>query len=194
MLIKIKGNIMNKFILFFMFTTFSITAFSSATVSSVILDDYPNTPEEAQNVLLNTEIQGNIELTNDTDWFKFTVDTLDGFEFVWKTGLGTVNNNNIIYVNVFTEEEALSNSILTISLISETVFYFDTPSVSNFLNLEPGVYYIRIRHPSELTGYEFQVKSDYNDGTWSPDTQTINYCKEHLSECGIKPTVVVIPL
>jgi len=162
---------------------------------ALIIDDYPSTAGEANSILLNVELQGSLETTGDIDWFKFTIETLDGIEFIWKTNEGTVNSHQMVNFDVMSEAEAFQtypNLIVDGFFKSNTT----TPSESALVNLNPGVYYIKVyTYDDDLSGYTIQVNSEYNNGTgWIPDSQTVIYCKEHLEECGIKPKIIALPL
>ena len=167
---------------------------SDIGTQAIIVDDYPNSPETANYILLNTELQGSLETDDDVDWFKFKVDTLDGFKFTWKTNEGTVSNNDYVYFEVMTEEEAFKqypNTFLTAYAYTDEY----NPPVTNRLNLESGTYYIKVHAYGALTGYNFKIDSEFNDGTdWIPESQTVIYCQKYPDKCGIKPKVVVIPL
>ena len=165
--------------------------------AALIEDDYPNTPSDAGFILLNTELRGNLETSNDEDWFKFTVDTLDGFEFILKGNEDSGQNTegwSAYPLALMTEEEAFKTYPNT--LIDAFYVSYDPNYPEKYtLNLEPGIYYIKVSTFDGVSGYSFQVNSDYNDGEgWIPDPTTIIYCKENPTECGIKPIVVVIRL
>ena len=158
-----------------------------------IVDDYPSSAENANYILLNTELQGSLETDDDVDWFKFKVDTYDGFEFTWKTNEGTVGNNGYVNFHVMTEEEAFSQHPYPFIAATQHTSDRYTPQ-TNKLNLEPGTYYIQVMFMGERSGYSFKIDSERNDGPdWIPESKTVIYCQKYPDKCGIKPKVVVIP-
>lgn len=166
---------------------------SDIGTQAIIVDDYPNTPQDANYILLNTELQGSLETDNDVDWFKFKVDTSDGFVFTWESNYGTVESSASVIVQVMTETE-VSEELLDM-LINILIHPHDDPR-TNMLNLEPGTYYIKVyTSGTELSGYNFSIDSAENNNTdWIPDAQTINYCRNYPDKCGVKPKVVIISL
>ncbi len=153
---------------------------------ALIKDDYPNEWEEAVQISLNKDINGELEIDNDVDWFKFEVTVSDGF-FITFYG---ISQKGWAWLTLREYPDRTS----AISQIN--YFYDETSEVS--LNLSPGVYYISV-FGDYLAKYRFHLKSSENTGNVQSDpincfTQSeldeqykngIDFCKRNPHSCGL---------
>jgi len=139
-----------------------------------ILDDYPSSMETAELIELNTTINGSIETIDDSDYFKFVLESGDGVV------IDNASSNNALGIELLT----LING--TVKELARNSMY-SNPSTIAVLNLDAGVYYIGVHHNSNHSGnYVFTLK--INDGDNSIvylDQTTVDYCKSNPTECGL---------
>ncbi|NWF66437.1 MAG: pre-peptidase C-terminal domain-containing protein [Campylobacterales bacterium] len=142
---------------------------------ALISDDYPNTQSSAQEITLNSTMNGSIEMSGNVDWFKFTLQNDDGII------INNAGNSNGSYPYI-----VLYNSNLT-QLAKETVSNNDTVATKN---LTAGTYYIKVYiYDSGITNYHFDLKINGElANTFYPHTGTVTYCKNNPSACGISLT------
>jgi len=162
---------------FVLLSFFSVlTNATSIIPRALIADDYPNTQETAKGIPLNSLIVGSNESSGDEDWFKFSVTSVDGFNF----SMSTKNRDSdypyfVLYNKTGAElhEEMFSTTEETVSL-----------------NLEAGTYYIKLyQYNGNTTEYQFFIETEQeNTEDFLLDNVTIEYCKNSPSSCGISIT------
>jgi len=181
-------NIMKTILLL---TTISSGLSAQQQTRALIADDYPSTIENAQGIMFNEFINGDIETSGDEDWFKITILTPDGVTIDVEANNGTVGTKDFIKLKLYSYNPPGVYPELN-TLVD--IYSASAPGTAT-LNLSQGTYYIQVYNLDDsLSGYTFKVTSSENSGSWTPDIQTIEYCKEHLEECGIKAKVIPIIL
>jgi len=120
------------------------------TSNSISTDDYSNTKSNAQEVDLNTEITGDIELSNDVDYFKFVLTEQTTVAFERQSVTGNIGQENLARFKVYD-----GNGV---ELLDD---YLSRFSKKQILTLDSGNYYIEISPVSnDLTGYVFRLNTN----------------------------------
>ena len=113
--------------------------------TTVINDDYSNTLDNAHPISFNAQTTGNLEVSDDIDYFRFTIDSETSIEFERLSVAGDVGQAQFANFEVY-------NSSGTI-LLQDFILYNRTAIHS--LTLDRGVYYIKIStYSNNITGYQ----------------------------------------
>ena len=119
----------------------------NATDGTFHSDDYSNDKENAYVIDLNLETLGDLEVSNDKDYFKFTLNQQTAVEFEKQATIGNVGQASYSYFDVYDS----SNKSLVSALVTST-------TSTHTLPLEAGTYYIKVNTVSignGITGYRF---------------------------------------
>lgn len=174
-----------------------------------IVDDYPDSQDEAVEIDSNIVINAKLDTSNDDDWFKLKT------EFDSRIDL-KVESNNSIALDLFCEYDYSSSSYSSASSSTgggalppiakqyRTVNSYYYPTLTTTYNAFLGKYtasystsnsssctfYIRVNNNgSPASSYSFELNA-----TILLDQSTLDYCKNHLKECGIKPLITIVPI
>jgi hypothetical protein len=116
----------------------------NATSGTIAADDYTNIIANAHEISLNTQIIGDLETSNDMDYFKFTLNEQTTIEFERENSLGNVGVKDTFNFDVY-------NSMGT-KILNE----FTNSNEKNILTLNAGTYYINVNaFNNYVTGYQF---------------------------------------
>ena len=117
----------------------------NATSGSVVNDDYSNTIVNAKEIDLNTLITGDLEVSDDIDYFKFTLTERSTISFEKKSNSGTIGTSTWSYFSIY-------NKVGT-RLLNESI---QDNVTTHSLTLDSGVYIVKIEtFSNDITGYEF---------------------------------------
>ncbi|MCJ8327690.1 MAG: hypothetical protein MJK08_11410 [Campylobacterales bacterium] len=112
---------------------------------TVTRDDNSNTTTNAQEISLNNQVIGNLEVADDIDYFKFILTEQTTVEFERKSTYGNVGQSNLSWFYVYNNS---GTNLLDDSMSSSIT--------KQSLTLNSGTYYIKISTLSNnLTGYQF---------------------------------------
>ena len=116
----------------------------NATEGVVSSDDYSNDLASAQAIDLNIAVTGDLEVSDDVDYFTFTLNQQTTVEFEKESRLGTVGQASAFYFTVY---DSANNNLLQ---------NYTTSLDKHSLTLNAGTYYIRTSTISnDITGYRF---------------------------------------
>jgi hypothetical protein len=101
-----------------------------------IPDDYSNTTIGAKVINLNIPIEGDLETSNDIDYFKFILDETTTIEFEKEASYGTIGNKYHMRFELFRGDHGQEQ------LLGEIIY--EDESLKHILTLEAGTYYIKI--------------------------------------------------
>ena len=138
-----------------------------------ISDDYPNSFSTAQSIDLGSKVTGELEVSGDEDYFKFTLDNNDGVIIDAKS----LTKYDYPYLVLYNSSRVELRKEMIGSAYTEHLVF----------NLSAGTYYIRIYHYNKATlSYTFDLKLNGNDIVKTSLHQaTVDYCKNNPEECGI---------
>lgn len=148
LVVKTLGLVTIKSSIGTMFETVNLTIMNLGVVTS---DDYPNTIQGAEAIDLNIMINGDIEVSDDVDYFTFALDGRTSVEFERVSNLGNVGIKNYAHFGVI-------DSMGTV-LLDDTSKDYETRK--NALTLEAGTYYVALgSYSNNLTGYQFRLSAN----------------------------------
>ena len=111
-------------------------------------DDYSNESSHAYVIDLDVEVTGDLEISDDIDFFKFTLRQQTTVEFDKSSRSGNVGNSDTFYFDVFDDS---NNNLLHV---------YTSNSDKHSLTLGAGTYYIRVKtFDDDITGYRFILNS-----------------------------------
>lgn len=117
----------------------------NATNGNTSTDDYPNTLSDAQSITLNTSVIGDLELSDDVDYFKFTLTEKTTVEFERISIEGKIGQSNLANFDVFNSSG--------VNILND---YLSGSNEKQSLSLEAGTYYIKISTAlNDMTGCLF---------------------------------------
>lgn len=151
----------------------SLTKTVNIVINSVedVTDDHPNTTTNVTTINLNSEVTGNLELSDDVDYFKFVLTETKTVEFERESVNGTVGQAKYAYFDVYNNAGS--------RILDDSVNQYSVTKQS--LTLTAGTYYIKIAtFGNDVTGYRLILNSstdnfrtlffddfnDYNTTLW----------------------------